>query len=214
MTPGSCSTGIHILLEECEVFFEAHVVNLLTGENLTPEFLALNPRGSVPTLVRDDGTALTSFRAIAQWLAEAYPKKQLLPDDSAEAARVLQALDYAVEVIHGEGFTRVFVAERYAAAPDERAQVEREGRAAVMQGFERLQFMVAGPEFVAKRFSVADAALFYVEFWADRVGIPLPPRCQAHLEAMLARSAVRQVLGEEGYSSTLRKYASTALGPP
>ena len=32
MTPGSCSTGIHILLEECGLVFEAHIVNLLAGD--------------------------------------------------------------------------------------------------------------------------------------------------------------------------------------
>ena len=31
MTPGSCSTGIHILLEECDLVFEAWIINLLAG---------------------------------------------------------------------------------------------------------------------------------------------------------------------------------------
>lgn len=206
MTPGSCSTGIHVLLEECELFFEAHVVNLLTRQNMTPEFLALNPRGSVPTLVLDDGTALTSFEAIATWLADTRPKKRLLPEDPAEAERVLDVLRYAVEVVHGDGFTRVFVADRYADGASEQSAVEREGRAAVARGFERLAAMMRRPDCVSERFSVADAALLYLEFWADRIALPLPAKCQAHLEAMLQRPAVRQVLGEEGYASLLRKY--------
>ena len=48
-------------------------------------------------------------------------------------------------------------------------------------------------------FSVADAALFYVEFWADKTGIELPPRCAAHYQRVRKRSAVARVLGEEGY---------------
>ena len=48
-------------------------------------------------------------------------------------------------------------------------------------------------------FGIADAALFYVEFWATRTRIPLPPRCAAHYRLMLSRPAVRQVLKEEGY---------------
>lgn len=37
MTPGSCSTGIHILLEECGLVFEAYVVNLLAGDQYKKE---------------------------------------------------------------------------------------------------------------------------------------------------------------------------------
>lgn len=58
--------------------------------------------------------------------------------------------------------------------------------------------------YVVNHFTIADAALFYVEFRADRIGIPLPENCAAHYRRMLTRSAVRQVLAEEGYASVLR----------
>jgi len=48
-------------------------------------------------------------------------------------------------------------------------------------------------------FSIADAALFYVEFWADKIGIALPEHCLNHYQLMLTRPAVRRVLMEEGY---------------
>lgn len=207
MTPGSCSTGIHILLEELELLFEAHVVDLLAGDHLRPEFLALNPRATIPTLVCDDGVVLPDFRAIALWLARAYPKKCLLPADDATRMRVLQVLDETVGVIHGQGFTRIFVTEQYATTAAEHGAVQREGRAVVERGFARVEPLLQGSTYVADCFSIADAALFYVEFWADRIALPLPARLQAHYEAMLQRPAVRQVLAEEGYVSTLRKFA-------
>jgi len=52
---------------------------------------------------------------------------------------------------------------------------------------------------VVDRFSIADAALFYVEFWADKIKLDLPANCLAHYQRMLTRPAVRQVLLEEGY---------------
>jgi glutathione S-transferase len=206
MTPGSCSTGIHLLLEELELFYEAHVVNLLAGDHLRPEYLAINPRGSVPSLVCSDGTALTDFVSIARWLAQAYPQRRLLPESKAERARALTLMDYAVGVIHGEGFTRVFVSERYAPDPEGKKSAESEGRRIVSRGFERLESMLVGTTYAVGSFSIADAALFYVEFWAERVGIELPPRCEQHYRAMLRRPAVRQVLGEEGYHSVLRTH--------
>ena len=48
-------------------------------------------------------------------------------------------------------------------------------------------------------FTVADAALFYVFFWASKTDIALPPRCQALFERLRARPVVHQVLREEGY---------------
>jgi len=55
-------------------------------------------------------------------------------------------------------------------------------------------------DFVAGRFDIADATLFYVEFWADRTRMPLPEQCAAHYQRRCQRPAVRQVLREEGYS--------------
>ena len=55
-----------------------------------------------------------------------------------------------------------------------------------------------GKDYAAGKYSIADSALFYVEFWAGRVGITLPPNCAAHLERMKARSAVQRVLKLEG----------------
>ena len=51
---------------------------------------------------------------------------------------------------------------------------------------------------IAKALGIADSAIFYVEFWAKRVGIALPPNCAAHLERMLARPSVQRTLAAEG----------------
>ncbi len=200
MTPGSCSTGIHILLETLELPFEAWILNLPAGDHRKPEYLAINPRGTIPTLVPDDGPPLTDFRAIALWLAG----RHLLPDDPALAARAVELLDFALGRLHGEGFRRIFTAERYLAEPGARARddVVAHGRQIVAQAFEALdQGLPAEGYAVGGHFTVADAALFYNEFWADRTDIPLPPRVAAHYRRLRALPVVRQVLAEEGYRS-------------
>lgn len=206
MTPGSCSTGIHILLETLELPFEAWVVNLPAGEHLRPEYLKINPRGTVPTLVLDDGRALTDFKSIALWLAHTYPRGRLLPTEPALAARAVELLDFALGQLHGEGFTRIFTTERYLSPEDRqpgsalRGDVAAHGREIVRQGFEALEARLPAEGFaVGPQFSVADAALFYNQFWADKVGIPPPPKVQAHYQRVRARPVVRQVLAEEGY---------------
>ena len=44
-----------ILLEECELPYQLHAVDLLKGEHRKPEFLDMNPAGAIPVLVDDDG---------------------------------------------------------------------------------------------------------------------------------------------------------------
>lgn len=199
MTPGSCSTGIHILLEEIGLVFEAYIVNLMKDDHLKPEYLAINPNGTIPTLLRDDGVALTDFVAIATWLAEAYPRRRLLPEDPAAAEQALATLGFCTRHIHGEGFRRVFTPERYAATGRTVEAVQAEGRAIVARAFDTVDDELEGKDYVAGAFSIADAALFYVEFWADKIKMELPKNCRAHYDLMRTRPAVRQVLAEEGY---------------
>jgi glutathione S-transferase len=204
MTPGSCSTGIHILLEECGLVFEATIVNLLAGDQYKKDYLAINPKGSIPALVLDDGTALTEFSAIAWWLARSYPKRKLLPESLAEEVRVLGIMNYAVHTLHTQGFARIFTTERFSPSSSDHESVKAQGRQIIDQGFAIINRELEARQYVADHFTIADAALFYVEFWAVRIDIPLPANCEAHYRRMLTRPAVRQVLAEEGYASSLR----------
>ncbi len=199
MAPGSCSTGIHILLEEIGLIFEAYIVNLPKGEHLEPQYLAINPNGTIPTLVRDDGSALTDFVSIATWLAEAYPRRKLLPADPEAASKAFETLEYCTRHIHGEGFRRVFTPERYVSKRRAAEAIKKEGREIVVEAFAQLNHRIPPSSYVAGEFSIADPALFYVEFWADKTGVQLPPNCLAHYQLMRTRPAVRQVLAEEGY---------------
>lgn len=200
MTPGSCSTGIHILLEEIGVPFAAHVIHLPKGEHRQPAFLAVNPRGTIPALALEDGSALSGFCAIAYWLARRYPKAGLLPADETAAARAIEAMEYVTGTIHGQGYTRIFTTDAYTDDPAQAPAVQAHGREIVAAGFAILDAQLAGRDWLAgEAYSIADAALFYVAFWADRIGLPLPERCRAHYERLRARPAVVQVLREEGY---------------
>ena len=200
MSPGTCSTGIHILLEELELVFEAYPLNLLTGDQFKPEYLAINPRGSVPALMLPDGSALTSYRSIACWLAEAHPHSRLLPEDDEDKVQVMAVMNHVVQTLHGEGFARIFTTERFADDAVEAEAVRAQGRRIIDRGFAAVEPLLEGRTYVAGHFSIADSALFYVEFWADRTGIPLPENCRRHYACMLERPAVRQVLVEEGYA--------------
>lgn len=204
MTPGSCSTGIHILLEEIGLVFEAYLVNLMAGDQYKEGYLTINPKGTIPTLVREDGTALTEFQSIAWWLAKTYPKRKLLPDTLEEEVRVLEMMNYAVNTIHGQGFTRIFTTEKFTPNLADYDAVKAQGHEIVNNAFLIVNDFLAERDYLVNHFTIADAALFYVEFWANRIEIALPENCQAHYQRLLKRPAVKQVLMEEGYGSLFR----------
>ncbi len=200
MTPGSCSTGIHILLEELELPFAVHLVNLPAGDQHSAAFRTLNPKGTIPVLVVKDGPVLTEFTAIAWWLGKRHPKAGLIPEGVSEQAALLDSLSYIVGTLHQQAFTRVFVPERYSLREEDRASIEAQGRQMATEGFALIAEQL--PEeggYLFQRFTIADAALFYVEFWADRIGLTLPAPCRGHYQRMLTRPVVRRVLQEEGY---------------
>ncbi|TNF59096.1 MAG: glutathione S-transferase [Rhodobacteraceae bacterium] len=64
---------------------EVRQIDLRAGENLSPAFLAVNPRGTVPVLVTDEGTVLTENLGIAAYLEARFPQVPLLgrnPDET------------------------------------------------------------------------------------------------------------------------------------
>lgn len=199
MTPGSCTTGIHILLETLELPFEAWIVSIPAGDHLAPDYVAINPKSTIPTLVRDDGSALTEFQSIAWWLARTHPKSKLLPTDAEGETRVLEVMDFVVGTLHGQGFARIFATDKFATDPAQHEAVKARGREIVEQGFAIVDAQLPRLRELAGDFCIADAALFYVEFWAGHCGIELPPNCRAHFERMRARPVVAGVLREEGY---------------
>jgi glutathione S-transferase len=66
-------------------------VNLVKGEQRTPEFLAVNPLAALPVLELDDGTRLTESLAIIEYLEELHPEPPMIGTTPLERARVRAA---------------------------------------------------------------------------------------------------------------------------
>lgn len=85
-SPGSASLLVHWLLLELDVPHELRRVDTASREQKTPEYLALNPNGVVPTLVID-GVPQYEAAALAMLLVERHPQAGLAPgiDDPSRA---------------------------------------------------------------------------------------------------------------------------------
>lgn len=198
---GTCALGIHVLLEDIGNPYKAIKLDFATKQQSSPEFLALNPKGKVPTLRRDDGRVLTEFPAIAVWLARTNPEKGLLPENADALAEALEVMDYVVSSVHMQGFSRIVRPENFAPSEADHEAVRAKGRDIFERGLDLLDARLGGNAFiVGDRFSVADAALFYVEFWqAARLKLPLPANLAKHYDRLRARSSFAKIVALHGF---------------
>lgn len=198
--PGACSIGIHALLEETGKPFEAIRLNLSEGEQRKPEFAAVNPKGKVPALVRDDGSLLTEFPAIAWWIGAVNPELNLIPQAIDAQALTLSTLCYITGTVHPLGFTRIFRPNYFTSREDDFDSIRALGAENANKGIAILSQQLGEREYMAGALSVADYALFYISWWkVFRLKEELPANLAAHYARMLARPAVQRALAAEGF---------------
>jgi glutathione S-transferase len=200
--PGACSIGIHVLLEEIGKPYDVHKVDGAKQEQYGPDFVALNPKSKVPTPAarrRFGADRVPGDRRVAR------PQESrggAAATDADGEARALEAMDYAVSTMHMQGFSRMFRPGNYAPSEADHDKVKARGKEIMEKGLALMDKALEGKEYLAGKFSVADAALFYVSFWAAaRMKMPLPKNVAAHYERMKARPAVKRVLEQEGLSA-------------
>jgi glutathione S-transferase len=175
--PGSSSMAPHIALHEVGAEFEAKPLSFASKQTRTPEFLAINPLGQVPTLVID-GRALTEVGGILFYLACRFPGAGLLPHGDVEAqAHVVSWISYLASTVHP--------------ARRRGADAARE----VWLGAERkLGTRIWA---VTDRYSIADIFLFRL-FWrysnAEQPARDEMPNLCSHQDRVIARPAVQRTL--------------------
>jgi glutathione S-transferase len=144
-----------VTLEELGVPYEVHPIDLSSGAQKTPEYLAINPNGRIPAMVdRDeDGFAVFESGAIMIYLAE--KAGRLLPSDRRGRSRVIQWLMFqmgGVGPMMGQAnvFSRYWP-EVYQPAID---RYQNEGR----RLFAVLDARLKDNEYLAGEYSIADIA--------------------------------------------------------
>ena len=198
--PGACSIASHIALQEAQIPFDVKSVALGAGEQRSPDFLALNPKGRIPLLITPFGP-LTENPAILEYVASLAPEGQLAPvEDIAKLAQMREFnafLSATVHVAHAHGPRGGRWAKTESALQDMKAQVADN----MLSAFELIeQTLQSGPWVLGKDFSIADAYLYTFARWLemDRVDTRGLKRVLAHRTRMEQRPAVQAVLAAEG----------------
>lgn len=179
-----------IFMAEKNIALETHVIDLMAREQLSPQFLDINPSGTVPALQLDGGVCLTEVIGMYAYLEELFPDRPLLGQDALSRAQIL-SWDHRCFI---DGFLGVAEVLRngnkafdgralpgpvgYEQIP---ALVER-GRKRIQSFYRVLNGHLQGREFmVGNDFSVADiSAWVFVEF-SGWVKEEVPGECDSLL---------------------------------
>ena len=163
---------IRLLLAHLGLPYAWSDLDIFHGASRTPEFLAKNPNGRIPTLELEDGTFLAESNAILRYLAEGTP---FLPDGRLGRAQALQWMFFEQYSHEPYVATSRFILRHLPANSPRRAELpDRQERGlqaiAVME-----KHLAWRPYFVGERLSVADLALYAYTHVADQAGLDLTP---------------------------------------
>jgi glutathione S-transferase len=198
-SPGSCALASHIALEDAGAEYTALRVDFSKGEQRSPDYLAINPKGRVPSLVTEDGI-LTETPAILAYVAQRFPQAQLAPlDDPFAFARVQAFNSYLCSTVHVAHAHRMR-GTRWADAPAAIEEMKRKAPESVAAAFALIENgMLEGPWVMGKRYTICDPYLFTLAEWLDADGVDLAklPRVIDHRTRMYQRPSVRRAVAQE-----------------
>lgn len=198
-SPGACSLADHIVLEWIGKPYEA--VRVGRDERKSPEYLAINPAGSVPVLDHD-GWVLTQNAAILNYLADLHPEAGLGGDGSAKSrAEINKWLAFANSDVH-PAFHPIFGSTAYLEDAALIDKTKDAARAKVRSLFERADAHLQGRDWLAGARSIADPYLYVTYRWARATGVDLSglDALAAYAARIEADPAVQKALSDEGLS--------------
>ena len=178
-----------VAMAECELEHTVHKVDLANGENLTPEFLKLNPLGQVPVIVDHDGPGgkpLTVSQSAAIVLYAAEKSGKFLPTDAAARTLALQWLMFGASDIAGTNNAIFMTTMR---APEKAPAIIEFFEDRLYGLFGDADERLAEVEYLAGEISVADLAFY--PFFALRKPMLEGQEPLSYLERWAATMAAR-----------------------
>jgi glutathione S-transferase len=197
--PGTCALASHIALEEAGADYETERLDFKRNEQNSADYLAINPKGRVPSLVTDRG-ALTETPAILAFIAQCFPQARLAPLDDAYGFAEVQAFNsYLCATVHVAHAHRV---RGYRWAMEDSSFTDMKQMVPKTMGgcFALIERdMLRGPWVMGEQYTICDPYLYTIATWLEGDGVDLAtlPRVTDHRNRMAERPAVRTALAEQ-----------------
>jgi glutathione S-transferase len=197
--PGTCALASHIALAEAGADYTTERLDMKANQQNSPEYLKLNPKGRVPTLVTDLGI-LTETPAVLAFIAQTFPKAGLAPLDDAFAFAQVQAFNsYLCSTVHVAHAHKQRGA-RWATEETTFADMKRMVPKTVGACFALIERdMLKGPWVMGEQYTICDPYLYTIATWLEGDGVDLAalPKVADHRKRMAERPAVQKVLAEQ-----------------
>jgi glutathione S-transferase len=200
-SPGSCALASHIALIDAGADYEAVRIDFAKQEQQTPDYLAINPKGRVPSLITEKGV-VTETPAVLAYIAQRFPQAKLAPlDDLFAFARVQEFNSYlcaTCHVAHAHGRRGMRWVD--ASETDAIAAMKSKLPIAMMQCFELIERgMLKGPWVMGEDYTICDPYLFTIARWLEGDGVDPGklPRVADHMRRMAERPSAQQALAEQ-----------------
>jgi len=217
VAPNTCARVATIGLEEIGVVFETSLIRTAANQQNSPEFLKINPKGKVPTLLID-GVPLTENVAILSWLAAEFPEAKLLPETSNRLDALKQTADLAffAGTVHPT-VTRIAMPMKM--IPDA-AQSFEIVRPKGVEDMNKIMKMIDarlenGPWWYGAEWSILDAYLYWV--WERISGVGFNgepfPNIQRHCTLNNERPAVQRAMAREAENIEILKSENLFMQP-
>lgn len=194
---------VRIFIAEKGIEIPTQHIDLRNGEHLSPEFRAINPNCTVPTLHLDDGTVITSTQGCWRYLEETFPEPPLLGTTPAEKGTIADHL-WRIESNGWQAMTEAFrnsspaFKGRALTGPDDYEQIPalgERGKLRAKRFIDRLDQLLADKKYIAgDRFSAADIMVFVLVDFAKWLKIEIPEdadRTQRWYETVSSRPSAQ-----------------------
>ena len=196
-TPYACSLVPYVTLAEVGADFEVRPINIRKSQHLSPEYLKVNPKHKIPTLVIE-GEPLTENVAIEVWIAKRFPNAKLLPTDQIQEAKAISLMAWCAAGIH-PALSIMARPQRYCDFPGAEDSVRRCAEKLLLESFQVADDMLAGREWFFDHFTAPDIYFYWCYRRAKQLKADLSAfqNCNAHSERMQNRPSVQKLLAYE-----------------
>jgi glutathione S-transferase len=200
-SPGACSLASHIVLEEAKAPYTSWRVDLKAGEQRSPEYLKINPKGRVPALATERGI-LTESPVIMGFIARSFPQARLANLDDSFAFGEMQAFNLFLTATVHVAFAHVFRPTRYGDGDATAIAMKTKASASLDESFALIdrKFADGRPYVHGEQYTISDPYLLVFSRWLDRANLgPVEkfPLVAAHRARVEARPAVQNVMAAE-----------------
>lgn len=198
-TPHTCALASHIALEQAGADYQIRRVDFASSEQKSPEYLQINAKGRVPSLVTSRGV-LTETPAILAFVAQSFPRAGLAPlDDPFAFAQVQSFNSYLCSTVHVAHSHRMR-GNRWVDDPAAIEALKRKVPQSVGECFDLIErTMLQGPWVMGPAYGICDIYLFTVAQWleADGVDPGRLPKVVDHRRRMSENPVVARVIAAE-----------------